>query len=97
MVLKFRITHICSLPFNERSVHLKNIPNLSDIRYMIEILEYLGAKVENPKSANGSFMPNTISHIAPYELVRKMRASVCLLGPLVSRLKKARSQSLEDV
>lgn len=70
-------------------VHLKNIPNLSDIRYMIEILEYLGAKVENPEIGEWIIHANTISHIAPYELVRKMRASVCLLGPLVARLKKA--------
>ena len=70
-------------------VHLKNIPNLSDIRYMIEILEYLGAKVENPGIGEWIIHAITISHIAPYELVRKMRASVCLLGPLVARLKKA--------
>jgi UDP-N-acetylglucosamine 1-carboxyvinyltransferase len=70
-------------------VHLKNIPNLSDIRYMIEILEYLGAKVENPEIGEWIIHADTISHIAPYELVRKMRASVCLLGPLVARLKKA--------
>ena len=70
-------------------VHLKNIPNLSDIRYMIEILEYLGAKIENPEVGEWIIHANTISHIAPYELVRKMRASVCLLGPLVARLKKA--------
>ena len=30
-----------------------------------------------------------LTHVAPYELVRKMRASVCLLGPLVARLRKA--------
>ena len=70
-------------------VHLKKIPNLSDIRYMIEILEYLGAKIENPEVGEWIIHANTISHIAPYELVRKMRASVCLLGPLVARLKKA--------
>ena len=70
-------------------IHLKNIPNLSDIRYMIEILEYLGAKIENPEVGEWIIHANTISHIAPYELVRKMRASVCLLGPLVARLKKA--------
>ena len=70
-------------------VHLKNIPNLSDIRYMVEILEYLGAKIENPEIGEWIIHAETISHIAPYELVRKMRASVCLLGPLVARLKKA--------
>lgn len=70
-------------------VHLKNIPNLSDIRFMVEILEYLGAKIENPEIGEWIIHADTISHIAPYELVRKMRASVCLLGPLVARLRKA--------
>ena len=70
-------------------VTLHNIPNLSDIRYMVEILAYLGAKIENPKAGTWVIRADTISHIAPYELVRKMRASVCLLGPLVGRLKKA--------
>lgn len=70
-------------------VTLHNIPNLSDIRYMVEILAYLGAKIENPKPGTWVIHAETISHIAPYDLVRKMRASVCLLGPLVGRLKKA--------
>ena len=34
---------------NKEPVHLKKIPNLSDIRYMIEIIEYLGAKIEKPE------------------------------------------------
>ncbi len=70
-------------------ITLTNIPNLSDIRYMVEILDYLGAKVEQPESGKWIVQAGEISHIAPYELVRKMRASVCLLGPLVGRLKKA--------
>ena len=71
-------------------VHLKNIPNLSDIRYMIEILEYLGAKVENPGIGEWIIHAITISHIAPYELVRKMRASVCSIGPTGCSIKKSR-------
>ena len=46
-------------------VHLKNIPNLSDIRYMVEILEYLGAKIENPEIGEWIIHAETISHIAP--------------------------------
>jgi len=71
----------------ERCV-LHNVPDLSDIRYMLEILKYLGAEV--------SFEDNTVavraSHIlseAPYDLVRKMRASICILGPLLGRCRRA--------
>ena len=71
------------------TVVLKNIPNLSDIRFMVEILEHLGAEVHNLEQGTWKISAHKISHIAPYELVRKMRASVCLLGPLIARLKKA--------
>lgn len=70
-------------------VVLRNIPDLSDIRFMVEILEHLGAEVKNPEQGTWEITASSISHTAPYELVRKMRASVCLLGPLIARLKQA--------
>ena len=73
----------------EEKVKLTNIPNLSDIRYMIEILKFLGASAEKQNDSEWVIQAKKISHITPYELVRKMRASICLLGPLVGRLKKA--------
>ncbi|VVM07791.1 UDP-N-acetylglucosamine 1-carboxyvinyltransferase [Methylacidimicrobium tartarophylax] len=67
----------------ERCV-LHGVPDLSDIRTMLDILRYLGAEV--------SFSPGTvivearkIAWEAPYDLVRRMRASVCVLGPLLAR------------
>ena len=81
----------------KETVTLKNIPNLSDIRFMVEILEYLGAEVHNPELGTWEITAHRISHIAPYELVRKMRASVCLLGPLIARLKRQKSQFQADV
>lgn len=68
---------------------LKNVPNLSDVRFMAEIVGALGAKVENPSEGVWEITAQKISHIAPYELVRKMRASICVLGPLTARLRKA--------
>ena len=70
-------------------VRLKNVPNLSDIRFMIEIMRHVGAKVTQPEPGTWEIHAQELTHIAPYELVRKMRASVCLLGPLVARLRKA--------
>ncbi len=68
---------------------LENVPDLSDVRFMAEILRHLGAEVERISPNVWRITPNSIDHRAPYELVRKMRASVCLLGPLVGRLRKA--------
>jgi UDP-N-acetylglucosamine 1-carboxyvinyltransferase len=68
---------------------LHNVPNLSDIRYMLDILRHVGAEVTFEK---GTVMvcAEKIHAEAPYELVRKMRASICLLGPLVARCKQAK-------
>jgi UDP-N-acetylglucosamine 1-carboxyvinyltransferase len=69
---------------------IENVPDLSDVRFMAEILRHLGAEVEEMGSSTWRIMASEISPKAPYELVRKMRASICLLGPLVARLGKAR-------
>ena len=68
---------------------LENVPDLSDIRFMGEILTALGAEVEKLDSNKWRIQASSIEPRAPYGLVRKMRASVCLLGPLVARLRRA--------
>ena len=68
---------------------LENVPDLSDIRFMGEILSALGAEVKKLDSNKWRIQASSIDPCAPYGLVRKMRASVCLLGPLVGRLRKA--------
>tara|TARA_E500000178_G_scaffold132354_1_gene132311 strand:+ start:218 stop:1516 length:1299 start_codon:yes stop_codon:yes gene_type:complete len=77
-----------SLLTEEESI-LDNVPDLSDVNFMAEILAELGADVTRISSNSWSIKPSSIVHYAPYELVRKMRASICLLGPLVARLKRA--------
>ena len=67
-----------------------NVPNLKDIQSTKLLLSSLGAEIEsdgNSIKINGGGMCN---HEASYDLVRKMRASILVLGPLVARLKKAR-------
>ena len=68
---------------------LENVPDLSDVRFMAEILSELGADVQRLDRTTWEINPANIGHRAPYELVRKMRASICLLGPLVGRLRMA--------
>ncbi len=68
---------------------LENVPDLSDVRFMLDILRHLGASVEAEGEGTWQVRAKTVQAVAPYELVRKMRASVCLLGPLVGRLRRA--------
>ena len=67
---------------------ISNVPDLSDIHFMLQILSHLGASVER---ASGTVRVEaaTIISEAPYDIVRKMRASVCVLGPLLGRKRKA--------
>lgn len=73
----------------EEKVVLRNVPDLSDIRFMVEILAHVGSEIKNPEPGVWELSAKSLTHVAPYELVRKMRASVCLLGPLTARLRKA--------
>ncbi|NBD37845.1 MAG: UDP-N-acetylglucosamine 1-carboxyvinyltransferase [Verrucomicrobia bacterium] len=68
---------------------IRNVPDLSDIRFMARMLAHLGARVEKVDAHTYEIEAGEVHHRAPYELVRQMRASVCLLGPLVGRLRKA--------
>lgn len=71
-------------------VIIERVPDLSDIRFMGEILRELGAEVTNEGNGTWRIQAKEISHVAPYDLVRRMRASICLLGPLVGRCRQAR-------
>src|SRR4051794_19772915 len=67
---------------------LHRVPDLSDLHYMLQILTHLGAQVERA-SGTVTVTAETIESVAPYDVVRKMRASVCVLGPLLGRCKEA--------
>jgi UDP-N-acetylglucosamine 1-carboxyvinyltransferase len=68
---------------------IRRVPDLSDTRFMVQILKSLGAAAT---FANGTVTVHAkkISGYADYELVRKMRGSICIAGPLLARLRKAR-------
>jgi UDP-N-acetylglucosamine 1-carboxyvinyltransferase len=67
---------------------IRRVPDLSDTNYMVQILAHLGAQVERA-SGNVAVNAEKISSVAPYDVVRRMRASVCVLGPLLGRCKEA--------
>lgn len=68
----------------------RNVPDLRDIQSVKELLSHLGAKIETDKDVVQIDASSIDTHEAPYDLVRKMRASILVLCPLVVRLKKAR-------
>jgi len=64
------------------------VPDVSDTNYMIQILSALGASVER-SSGTVRISCTELSVEAPYELVRRMRASICVMGPLLARKGRA--------
>lgn len=67
-----------------------NVPNLKDIASTIELLSIMGAKTEFNGQKVRVDTTGMCCYEAPYDVVRKMRASILVLGPLLARLKKAR-------
>ena len=67
-----------------------NVPDLKDINSIKLLLSTLGASVDTDGSTVKINAGGLNNHQAPYDLVRKMRASILVLGPLLARLKKAR-------
>jgi UDP-N-acetylglucosamine 1-carboxyvinyltransferase len=66
---------------------LTNMPELADTRFMVNLLEQLGVQIFWPKGSGRLSMhaESITSSIAPYDLVRKMRATFNVLGPLLAR------------
>src|SRR5213592_4064688 len=67
---------------------IRRVPDLSDTHYMLQILKHLGAEVERA-SGTVTIAAAKLDSIAPYDVVRNMRASVCVIGPLLGRCKEA--------
>jgi len=70
---------------------LLNVPHIADVEIMAELLERLGCTVQHNTAEHSLTIdvPETPSHKADYDLVRKMRASINVLGPLLARVGEA--------
>ncbi|MDR0800441.1 MAG: UDP-N-acetylglucosamine 1-carboxyvinyltransferase [Endomicrobium sp.] len=67
---------------------IKNVPSLADIETTVSFLNFIGKKTVKEGNTVKTYFSGKYKHIAPYDLVRKMRASVLIMGPLLARLKK---------
>ena len=75
----------------ETPSHLDEIPKLEDVRTICGVLKYLGVKIDDSKEHELVLDTSKITaYEAPYELVRTMRASFVVLGPLLARMGHAR-------
>ena len=88
---------LCAALLTDRPLTLTNVPHLNDISTMLKLLRQMGVKVERQAGAapdGGDVVSLDASHltsaVAPYELVKTMRASILVLGPLVARCGEAR-------
>jgi UDP-N-acetylglucosamine 1-carboxyvinyltransferase len=77
---------LCATLLADGPVTLRNVPHLHDVHTSARLLAELGARVGDGGPGVVTVDPTTVnSHVAPYELVKTMRASVLVLGPLLAR------------
>lgn len=82
---------IAGVILSTKPVKLTNVPALNDVTTIAKVLEALGVKVTRTSNNSYEFdASGQISEEAPYELVKTMRASFFVMGPLLARLRKAR-------
>lgn len=89
---------IAAALLTDEPVVLKDVPDLADIRSMLMLLPKLGCGVDHARVADNELPGGTVSmqvtdtsvSHAPYEIVRTMRASICVLGPMLARRGLAR-------
>lgn len=70
--------------------HITNVPSISDVQVMGQVIETLGASVSSQDHELYIDTTNVSTYETPYELVAKMRASISVLGPLIARFGRAK-------
>lgn len=81
---------IVSTLLSDDPVLIRNIPHLHDITTTMELLGRMGVSLTMDENMDVEVNPTTInSYVAPYELVKTMRASILVLGPLLARFGEA--------
>jgi len=82
---------MCASILTEETLRLENMPNsLRDIASQVELLDYLGCTVEGEGDIMAINAGTITTQTAPYDIVRKMRGSILVLGPLLARFGHAK-------
>jgi UDP-N-acetylglucosamine 1-carboxyvinyltransferase len=69
---------------------IRRVPDLSDVQFMAKILASLGAKVSVDGGGTVRIQARKLKPVGNYDLIRKMRGSICILGPLLGRQRHAK-------
>ena len=78
---------------NNKKIEINNIPIVKDVMTMTELLKHIGSNIKINFEKKKILIHNKnekFKTLAPYKLVKKMRAGVIVLGPLLSKFKKAK-------
>ena len=82
---------LCAALLTEEPLALTHVPRLNDVRTMRTLLAQMGVRVDEPGEGRMTLEAARIEWpLAPYELVKTMRASILALGPLLARSREAR-------
>jgi UDP-N-acetylglucosamine 1-carboxyvinyltransferase len=82
---------LCASLLTSESLHVENVPHLRDVTTMLNLLGQMGLAISVHDRLGVELRASTIMHpVAPYDLVKTMRASVLTLGPLLARCGEAR-------
>ncbi|MGC4366698.1 UDP-N-acetylglucosamine 1-carboxyvinyltransferase [Hydrogenophaga sp. R2] len=85
------LPELCAALLTDQPVTLQNVPRLRDVTTMRQLLENMGVQARNDEPGSITLRaPDSLKPEAPYDLVKTMRASVLVLGPLLARFGQAR-------
>jgi len=87
---------LCASMLTKEKVILKNVPNIADIHTMIKILRAFGAKIKFQNNEMEISARNLKSNGIPNDVIKKMRASILILGGLLPRLGELKIAFPED-
>lgn len=81
---------LCASLLTQDTVQIKNVPQLHDIKTMLSLLEQMGVRTTNDTSSVVELAATDLTNlVAPYEMVKTMRAAILVLGPLLARAGEA--------
>ena len=85
---------LCACLLTDQAITLRNVPELQDVRTMLKLLQEIGVTIEYPDANDRTHLilnaANIKSSEATYEMVKTMRASILVLGPLLTRMHSAK-------
>jgi UDP-N-acetylglucosamine 1-carboxyvinyltransferase len=86
------LPELCAALLTDEPVNLLNVPRLQDVATMRKLLDHMGVQTQTHGERGGMSLraPTDLNPVAPYELVKTMRASVLVLGPLLARFGHAK-------